>query len=81
MDAAEWVNAHPDEIGPIVEKHVPWMKAQAVTESIKYARLQPNHAADCQTEVEAFFKELSKDTDPKAFGGKLPDAGFYYQVK
>lgn len=81
MEAADWVNSHPDEIGPMVEKHVPWMKAKAVTESIKYARLQPNHAADCQAEVEAFFKELSKDTDPKAFGGKSPDAGFYYQAK
>ena len=81
LEAADWVNSHPDEIGPIVEKHVSWMKAQAVTESIKYARLQPSHAADCQAEVEAFFKELSKDTDPKSFGGKLPDAGFYYQAK
>ncbi|NLW90118.1 MAG: ABC transporter substrate-binding protein [Syntrophomonadaceae bacterium] len=81
IEAAEWVNSHPAEIGPIVEKYVPWMKAKAVSESIKYARLQPNHAADCQSEVEAFFKELSKDTDPKAFGGKLPDAGFYYQAK
>lgn len=81
LEAADWVNSHPDEIGPIVEKHVSWMKGQAVTESIKYARLQPNRAADCQAEVEAFFKELSKDTDPKAFGGKLPDAGFYYQAK
>lgn len=81
MEAAAWVNSHPHEIGPLVEKHVPWMKAQAVTESIKYARLQPDHAADCQAEVEAFFKELSKDSDLKAFGGKLPDAGFYYQAK
>ncbi len=81
VEAAEWVNSHPDEIGPMVEKYVPWMKAQAVTESIKYARLQPNHAADCQAEVEAFFQELSKDTDPKAFGGKMPDDGFYYQAQ
>lgn len=79
LEAADWVNDHPDEIGPIVEKYVSWMKGPAVTESIKYARLQPQHAADCKAEVEAFFKELSTTTDPKAFGGKLPDAGFYYQ--
>lgn len=81
FNASKWVNNNSDEIGPIVEKHVPWMKAVAVTESIKYARLEPQMATECQTEIEAFFKELSKNIDAKAFGGKLPDAGFYYQGK
>lgn len=79
VEAAEWVNNHPDETGPIVEKHVSWMKGPAVSESIKYARLKPERAADCRAEVEAFFKELSTTTDSKFFGGKLPDDGFYYQ--
>ncbi len=81
FESSDWVNSHPDESGPIVEKHVSWMKAAAVTESIKYARLQPQHAADCKAEVQAFFKELSTTTEMKAFGGKLPDDGFYYQAK
>lgn len=79
--ASEWVNNNPNEIGPIVERYVPWMKAAAVTESIKYARLEPQMAKECQTEIEAFFNELSKNVDAKAFGGKLPDAAFYYQGK
>lgn len=80
IDTAEWVNNNPAEIGPIVEKHVPAMKAAAVGQSLKYARLQPRHAADCQAEVEAFFKELSRTADLRAFGGKIPDAKFYWQA-
>lgn len=81
IDTALWVNTHAEEIGPIVEKHVPAMKAAAVSQSLKYARLQPQHAADCQAEVENFFSELSKTADIRSFGGKLPDAKFYYQPK
>lgn len=79
--SADWVNDNPEGIGPIVEKHVPWMKAPAVGQSIKYARLQPQRAIDCQKEIEVFFKELSKNIAPKAFGGEIPDEGFYYQGK
>ncbi|NLJ77354.1 MAG: ABC transporter substrate-binding protein [Peptococcaceae bacterium] len=79
IDTAQWVNNNPAEIGPIVEKHVPAMKAAAVSQSLKYARLKPQYAADCQEEVEAFFKELSRTADMRAFGGKIPDAKFYCQ--
>ncbi|WP_347488863.1 ABC transporter substrate-binding protein [Desulfoscipio sp. XC116] len=81
MDTAAWVNSHSEEMGPIVEKHVPSMKASAVSQSLKYARLQPRHAADCRSEVDAFLKELSQTADIRAFGGKIPDAEFYYQSK
>jgi len=81
IDTAKWVNTHAEEIGPIVEKHVPAMKAAAVSQSLKYARLQPQHAEDCQADIEAFFQELSQTADARAFGGKLPDAKFYYQSK
>jgi NitT/TauT family transport system substrate-binding protein len=80
-ESADWVNNHPEEAGPIVEKYVPWMKAPAVSQSVKFSRLQPQKAVDCQKEIETFFKELSRTTDPKAFGGKIPDAGFYYQAE
>ncbi|MGB4702336.1 MAG: MqnA/MqnD/SBP family protein, partial [Syntrophomonadaceae bacterium] len=77
--AAEWVNNNPAEAGPIVEKHFEWMKAPAVEQSLQYARLNPEWAADCQEEIEAFFTELSKTAPPEALGGKLPDAEFYFQ--
>lgn len=75
---AAWVNENPAEAGVIVEKHVPTMKAMAVTQSMKYARLDPKPAVDCKIEVIDFFKELTTTTDINAFGGKLPDDGFFY---
>lgn len=80
IEAAARVNDHPAESGPVVEKHVPWMKAAAVGESLKFARLRPESAADCRAEVSAFFAELAKTMDTRAFGGEIPDAGFYYQA-
>lgn len=79
IEAAGWVNKHGQEAGPIVEKHVPTMKAMAVAQSIQYARLDPKPAIECKEEIMAFFKELTTTTDVKAFGGKLPDDGFYYK--
>ncbi|NMB35629.1 MAG: ABC transporter substrate-binding protein [Firmicutes bacterium] len=79
IEEAAWVNEHGQEAGPIVEKHVPTMKAMAVTESIQYARLDPKPAIECQTEVMDFFKELTTTVDINAFGGKLPDDAFFYK--
>ncbi len=79
IEEAAWVNAHGPEVGPIVEKHVPTMKAMAVTQSIQYARLNPKPAAECKEEIMNFFKELTTTADIKAFGGKLPDDGFFRQ--
>lgn len=79
IEEARWVNEHGQEAGPIVEKHVPTMKAKAVTESIQYARLDPRPAIECQAEVVDFFKELATTADINAFGGKLPDDAFFYK--
>lgn len=79
IEEAAWVNEHGQEAGPIVEKHVPTMKAMAVTQSIQYARLDPKPAAECQAEVMDFFKELTTTADIQAFGGKLPDDEFFYR--
>ncbi|MGI5964196.1 MAG: ABC transporter substrate-binding protein [Lawsonibacter sp.] len=78
-EAAKWVNEHQAEIGPMVENQTEWMKAAAVSESLKYANLQPVAAADCQDEVIAFFNELSKTAPAAALGGKQPDANFFFQ--
>lgn len=77
--AAQWINEHPQEAGPLVEKQFDWMKAPAVQQSLQYARLDPVAAADCKGEIEAFFTELSETAPSDAMGGKLPDAKFYFQ--
>ena len=79
IDEAAWVNEHGQEAGPIVEKHVPTMKAMAVTQSIQHARLDPKPAVECQEEVMDFFAELTTTADIQAFGGKLPDDEFFYR--
>lgn len=78
IDEAGWVNEHGTEVGPIVEKHVPTMKAMAVAQSIQYARLDPKPALECKEEVIDFFKELTTTVDIKVFGGQLPDDKFFY---
>jgi NitT/TauT family transport system substrate-binding protein len=77
--ASEWINNNPEDAGPLVETHFDWMKGAAVQQSIPYARLDPVPAIDCQEEIEAFYTELSKTAPAEALGGKLPDAGFYFQ--
>jgi NitT/TauT family transport system substrate-binding protein len=77
--ASEWINDNPEEAGSLVEKHFDWMKAPAVQQSLQFARLELVPAADCQKEIEAFYTELSKTAPAEALGGKLPDAGFYFQ--
>lgn len=79
IQEAGWVNEHGQEVGPIVEKHVPAMKAAAVTQSIQYARLDPQSAFECKEVIREFFEELTTTADIKAFGGRLPDDGFYYK--
>lgn len=79
IDEAAWVNEHGQEAGPIVEKHVPTMKAMAVTQSIQYARLDPKPAVECQGEITDFFEELTTTADIQAFGGNLPDNEFFYR--
>jgi len=78
-EAAEWTNANPAEAGPIIEAMDEKMKAPAVADSLKYARLDPKRAIDSREAIEAFYTELLKTANPESIGGKLPDDGFYYQ--
>jgi len=79
IEEARWINEHGEEAGPIVEKHVPTMKAMAVAQSIKYARLDPKPAIECKEEIMDFFTELTTTVEINAFGGKLPDNEFFYK--
>lgn len=77
--AAQLMNEHPEDAGPIVEKHINWMKAPAVQASLEHGRLQPTPVSECHQEVEDFFKEITKTIPLETFGGKIPDDGFYFQ--
>lgn len=76
---SDYINQNGGEIGPIVEKHVATMKAEAVAQSIQYARLDPRPAAECKADVMSFLEELTTTVDINVFGGKMPDDGFFYE--
>lgn len=77
--ASKWINDNPETAGPMVEKYFEWMKAPAVQQSLKFARLEPKPALECKEEIENFFTELLKTAPAEAIGGKLPDEQFYFQ--
>lgn len=76
---AAWVNDNPSEAGPVIEAMDEKMKAQAVANSLQYARLDPSSAVDARGAIEAFYTELLTTANPESIGGKLPDDGFYYE--
>lgn len=79
VTASKWINDNPEVAGETVEKYFEWMKAPAVQQSLKFARLDPKPAIECKEEIEAFFTELMKTAPAEAIGGKLPDEQFYFQ--
>ncbi|MGI5882412.1 MAG: ABC transporter substrate-binding protein [Dethiobacteria bacterium] len=79
IQEAAWIDTHGPEAGVLVEKHIPTMKAMAVSQSIGYARLDPRPAQECKEEIISFFKELTTTADMRAIGGKLPDDDFFYR--
>ncbi len=77
-ESSNWINNHPEESGTVVEKYFDFMKANGVTASIPYAKLNPMPVSECQRDIEAFFNELTTTASLKIIGGKLPDENFYY---
>lgn len=79
--AAEWDLENAESAGQLTEKYFQNMKAQAVTNSLPYSRLDPMSAKDSQKQIEDFFNELMTTAPMEAIGGKIPDEGLYYQSK
>jgi len=77
--ATKWVLENPQQAGEITEKYFQNMKVPAVANSIPFSRLDPKPASECQKLIEDFFQELMTTAPMEAIGGKIPDAGLYYQ--
>jgi NitT/TauT family transport system substrate-binding protein len=75
--ALKWYKTHPKEAGILVNKYIPMLLPEAVTDSINYVQLENIKAKKAQKNLEFFF-EVLKSNNPKAIGGKLPDNKFYY---
>lgn len=76
--SAKWINENPAAAGPVVERHFPKMKANAVQNSLPFARLEPVGSPQCKDELNAFLTEYLKTAPPASIGGKMPDDNFYY---
>jgi NitT/TauT family transport system substrate-binding protein len=72
-----WMNQNPAAGGVLAEKYVQ-IPAAAVEKGIIRCNLSYKPAFKVKGEVRRFLERLGEIT-PDAIGGKLPDAGFYYQ--
>jgi len=78
--AAAWAVLNPDEIGALAEKGIEGLRAPAAASSLRFSELRAVPAIEVRRELEFYFTKLM-ELAPDIIGGKLPDAGFYWQPK
>ena len=78
--ATEWMLAHPDEAGALMEDQLPELgfKAKPMAASLQDITWEFVPAQDARQDVELFFTALT-ELSPEVIGGQLPDDGFYYE--
>lgn len=74
--AVNWVKQNPDAAAELGAKYL-GLKVPAIKKSLGYTPLEMVSAANAKADLEFWFARLMEQ-NPKLFGGKLPDAGFYY---
>ncbi|MCR4426119.1 MAG: ABC transporter substrate-binding protein [Firmicutes bacterium] len=74
--SSSWVVSHPEQAGALAEAHVQ-ISREAARDSIPRCNLRFAGMATAGREVEHFLSRLLA-FDPQSIGGKLPDAGFYW---
>ncbi len=72
----EWVNAHPDLAGGLVEKHELGMTKAVAASAIPRCNLRFVSAGDAKPLMDQFLSVLL-GFNPESIGGTLPDEGFY----
>lgn len=77
-ESVTFLNEKPDQAAEIIAKYQEGLEPQFIQKVIPSLNLQYVSAKDAKEELEFFFNELST-LSPEIIGGKLPDAGFYYQ--
>jgi NitT/TauT family transport system substrate-binding protein len=78
--AAAWAVLNPDEMGALAEKGIEGLRAPAAASALRFSELRAVPAIDVRRELEFYFSKL-QELAPDIIGGKLPDAGFYWQPK
>ena len=77
--ALDWMLAHPDEAGRLIETTFPQLglKAGPMTASLKNITWKYTSGADAKKDVDSFLQTLAT-LSPQVIGGKVPGSGFYY---
>lgn len=78
--AAAWALSNPDGMGALAERGIEGLRAPAAASALKFSELRAVPAIEVRTELEFYFSRL-QELAPEIIGGKLPDAGFYWQPK
>ena len=74
----EWVTAHPEEAGVLVEKHGFGLKAPVVAASVPRSNFVFIPAVDARSSIEALLT-LFLEYSPVSIGNALPQDKFYYR--
>jgi NitT/TauT family transport system substrate-binding protein len=78
--AAAWALSNPDGMGALAERGIEGLRAPAAASALMFSELRAVPAIEVRRELEFYFSRL-KELSPDIIGGKLPDAGFYWQPK
>jgi NitT/TauT family transport system substrate-binding protein len=78
--AATWALSNPDGMGALAEKGIEGLRAPAAASALQFSELRAIPAIEVRPELEFYFSRL-QELAPDIIGGKLPDAGFYWQPK
>ncbi|WP_057763463.1 ABC transporter substrate-binding protein [Cytobacillus praedii] len=76
--SVQFINENPSEAAAIINKTNEDVPKPIIEQVIPSLNLQFVSAKDAKDDLEFFFNELST-LSPEIIGGKLPDAGFYYE--
>ena len=74
--AVNWVKQNPNAAAELGAKYL-GIKAPVIQKSLSYTPLEMTSAANAKADLEFWFARLMEQ-NPRLFGGKLPDSGFYY---
>jgi NitT/TauT family transport system substrate-binding protein len=77
-EALNWVKANPQAAGQLGTTYIEGLRAGPAAQSLQSSRLKFIAAKDAREDLEFLFHALA-GLSPDTIGGKLPDAGFYYQ--
>ena len=74
--STQWVNEHPDQAAPLVEK-AGIVKAAVAEKAIPACNITCLTGAEMKQAAQGYLQVLFEQ-NPDAVGGALPDDGFYY---